>query len=340
MRRPGPTSERAAEPASRSQLATTRRWATDAAASDSRWTVHVAVPGHEAELRAELVHRGQRVEATVPRRGGELVVVPQGASEAHWAANTWHDAQVVAIESIGDARRALLDRQRNWAPASVTGRERLVSEQLPALRRTPLQLDERAPQGHLGAWALLDSDLLLAADRTSRPFPQGQPALAETDEPPSRAYRKLWEAALLLDRLGQPGETATDFGAFPGGWSWLLAAWGVEVHALDRVAVEPRAWRVRARVSVGVGNGLTAPVRGDEEWIVSDMACEPRKLLPTFTRWLEAKAHVVATLKFHGPADPGLVRGFAELPGVRVVHLHNNGHELTAMRANPDTALS
>lgn len=313
-------------------------WARAALGDTATYSVHVAVRGLENELEAELTHRNVEIVTRLRSPNRTVVVVRGSDSEAQWAAETWWDATVVHIGSISEAARVLQAVQRNWAPAEQSARERLIAQRLPRLRRSPLALGQSAASGHLGAWTLVAPDLMLVAPRTSRPFASGRPELDLQSEPPSRAYLKLWEAMLLAGTQPAAGDLAVDLGAFPGGWSWLLARLGANVDALDRSTFDPRGWNVAGRVTVRRGNGLSATPHADATWIVSDMACDPRKLLAAFTRWLERPAQIVATIKCAGRADPGVVAQFAALPGVRVVHLHHNGHELTAMRTHTSSA--
>jgi 23S rRNA (cytidine2498-2'-O)-methyltransferase len=57
-------------------------------------------------------------------------------------------------------------------------------------------------------------------------------------------------------------------------------------------------------------------------------------LLGLVERWLAADTcrRFVCTLKFQGPTDHDTARRFAAIPGSRLLHLHNNKHELTWMR--------
>ena len=56
--------------------------------------------------------------------------------------------------------------------------------------------------------------------------------------PPNRAYRKLWEAFVVLGRFPERGDVAVDLGASPGGWSWLLAELGCRVVAVDKAPLD------------------------------------------------------------------------------------------------------
>ena len=64
------------------------------------------------------------------------------------------------------------------------------------------------------------------------------------------------------------------------------------------------------------------------------MVCYPERLLGLVRRWIEAGAarRFVCTVKFQGTTDFATMRAFAAIPGSRLMHLHNNKHELTWVR--------
>jgi 23S rRNA (cytidine2498-2'-O)-methyltransferase len=81
------------------------------------------------------------------------------------------------------------------------------------------------------------------------------------------------------------------------------------------------------------GDGLNPPAEllKAATFLLSDMACEPEKLLLAVKKWLNAdrlKA-MVCTLKFHGLSDKKIIGEFAAIPGGTLYHLWHNGHELT-----------
>jgi 23S rRNA (cytidine2498-2'-O)-methyltransferase len=97
---------------------------------------------------------------------------------------------------------------------------------------------------------------------------------------------------------------------------------GIE-HRLDSAfAIEPRAI-------------------GPVDWLFSDVACYPARLLALVQRWLapmeqapEMTAHgasrnFVCTIKFQGDTDHEAARRFAAIPGSQLRHLFHNKHELT-----------
>ena len=125
---------------------------------------------------------------------------------------------------------------------------------------------------------------MLASPVCSSPFPNGEFEFEEDNEgPPSRAYRKLWEALALAGALPAAGETCVDAGASPGGWTWALAGLGAEVLAIDRADLEPR---IAALPTVATlrHDAFTLKPRdiGAVDWLCSDVICYP----PALFEWV------------------------------------------------------
>lgn len=304
---------------------------------------YLAAETHESRLAGELSRAGVGVRAI----HGRLFISDDEPVEAAWAANTWFDAAEIPIVSIGDAARQLRDRQRSWAVYAPFhgGRSALIAEKLPPLSHRPLRLGEPAPVSPLGSWTLLDRDRMLVAERCSSAFPNGEVPLAELRVgPPNRAYRKLWEAFVVLGRFPERGDVAVDLGASPGGWSWLLAELGCRVVAIDKAPLDAAVAELEPVSSVQASAfGLSpADVLGDRapEWVCSDIACYPERLFPLLERWsaLDPAPTLIFTIKFQGETDHAITDRFRSLPSARVVHLHHNKHELTLI-ASPGAVL-
>ena len=294
-------------------------------------TAYLAAEGFEAPLREELRLLGIRVQA----EHGRLFVCEGGGATPAWAANTWFEAEEIAIASIGDAASKLRAVQRNWtmyAPVQAR-RATLIQERLPHVSAKPLVFPTEAPIAPLGSWTLLAPDRLLHAARCSSPFPNGEVAFVEDREgPPSRAYLKLWEALTRLGTRPGPGSRCLDLGATPGGWTWVLASLGAQVLAIDKAPLDPKvasmpgvSWRSESAF------GLDPQGVGPIDWLFSDIICYPARLLALVRRWI-AEGRVrnfVCTIKFQGETDHATAAAFAAISGSRLFHLHHNKHELT-----------
>jgi 23S rRNA (cytidine2498-2'-O)-methyltransferase len=293
---------------------------------------YLAAPDFLSELLAEL-------DASPRLVLGDLVFTPGPARPAAWAQNIWLDARLVPAPSIGQAAKTLRAIQRNWWPHPVhlARRAALIADKLPKVSAKPQIFGEPAPAAPLGSFTLWDETALIAAPACSSPYPDGRCQFEEDRESaPSRAYLKLWEAFTLLGVRPAPGELCLDLGASPGGWTWVLAGLGARVFSLDRAPLDPRIERMAGvEHCLGSGFGLEPHFAGGPEarvdWLFSDMACYPERLLELVQRWIKAEAcrNFVCTLKFQGATDHATARAFAAIPGSRLLHLACNKHELT-----------
>ena len=292
------------------------------------FTGYLAAPGFLAELLAELTLEG-------PGGAGHLVygdiVFARKARPAAWAQNIWLDARLLPAPSIGQGAKALREIQRNWwaHPVRLARRAALITEKLPKVSARAQVFGQPAPSAPLGSFTLWDEATLIAPDGVVR-FEE------DRESAPSRAYLKVWEALTLLGVMPGPGELCLDLGSSPGGWTWVLASLGARVFSVDKAELEPRiAAMPGVEHCLGSGFGLDPKIAGGPgaqvDWLCSDMACYPARLLELVTRWLEADAcrNFVCTLKCQGETDHATIQAFAEIPGARVLHLSHNKHELT-----------
>jgi 23S rRNA (cytidine2498-2'-O)-methyltransferase len=316
-------------------------------------TGYLAAEGFEDQLRAELggriVSEHGRLFLAESEPGGEG---PAAGLPASWAANIWHNVQVVAITSIGDAATKLKSLQRNWAPYAPLhgGRVKLIVEKLPHVSAKPLVFGQPLHAAPLGSFTLLAPDRMLFAARCSSARPNGVFDFVEDREgPPSRAYLKLWEgltrhaalfgAGLPHNGLPGPGDICLDLGSSPGGWTWVLGSLGADVTAVDKAPLAPNvAAMPTVRWLQGSAFALEPSGYGRVDWLCSDVICYPARLLKLAERWLAAGQvkNAVCTLKFQGETDHATAAAFAAIPGSHVLHLHHNKHELTWLWRRPD----
>ena len=300
-------------------------------------TAYLAADGFADQLQEEL----RRAGCDGARRHERLLVCEGPAVAAAWAANIWHDCVELPVESTGSAAKALRDIQRNWVMYAPLHHRRaaLIQDRLPHVSAKPVVFPARAPTAPLGSWTLLAPDRLLAAARCSSPFANGEVAFVEDRTgPPNRAYLKLWEGLVRLGRWPGPGERCLDLGASPGGWTWVLARLGTEVIAVDKAPLDARvaampgvAWRGESAFA------LEPESVGAIDWLFSDIACYPARLLRLVERWRSSGRvrNFVCTLKFQGATDHDAAAAFAAIPGAQVLHLHHNKHELTFLLMGP-----
>lgn len=287
-----------------------------------------AAPGFLGHLLDEL--------GEVERIDGELALAPGPERTAYWTRNVWRAPFLLEFDSIGDASRALKELQRNWAPlpTRLHRRTALIAEKLPHVPIKPKAFPFELPKAPMGAFQLVDEHLLLGSADCSNPFPNGAFEFVEDKEgPPSRAYRKLWEALLYAGAMPLPGQRCVDAGSAPGGWTWALAGLGASVLSIDRAELDPRvAAMPGVEHRIGDALALKPEELGPVDWVCSDVICYPPRLLEWVERWLDSGLgrNFVCTIKMQGAAfDKATVDRFAAIPGSRVLHLWHNKHELT-----------
>jgi 23S rRNA (cytidine2498-2'-O)-methyltransferase len=308
------------------QLGTEPKLVRTSSGSDGL-VAYLAPDGFLPELLEEL---GDAAHETY----GRLVLAAAPARAIAWAANVWHDPVFLEIASIGDAATQLRAIQRNWALYSFAHHRRaaLIAERLPKVSAKPLPFGDPLPAAPLGSWTLIDQNTLLAAAHCSSAFPNGEVQFVEDRTAPSRAYLKLWELFTLLGERPGRSDFCMDLGASPGGWTWVLQHLGARVLSVDKAPLDPSVARL-PNVEERRESAFALDPRsiGRVDWLFSDVVCYPKRLLTLVQKWLDAGnvRRFVCTIKFQGATDFETMRGFAAIPGSRLLHLHHNKHELT-----------
>eukprot|EP01112_Ceratiomyxa_fruticulosa_P010725 TRINITY_DN2848_c0_g2_i2.p1 TRINITY_DN2848_c0_g2~~TRINITY_DN2848_c0_g2_i2.p1 ORF type:complete len:510 (-),score=113.97 TRINITY_DN2848_c0_g2_i2:269-1798(-) len=166
--------------------------------------------------------------------------------------------------------------------------------------------------------------------------------------PPSSAYAKLAEVQVRMGRYIQAGDVCVDFGACPGGWSWLALKQGAKVVAVDWT---PLAANLMKHPSLKFHHGdamefsteklstlIDSPTKGDfvVDWILSDIAALPNKALLLIEKWVKTRKckNFCFTLKFVGSESYGILGmvkdAMISVPCQYYLHqLNANGNELT-----------
>ena len=220
----------------------------------------------------------------VPIQSSKLVYCEDIRQEVFWKQLCWEEPFVVRFRSIGEAAELLRGIQRNWAhyPLNCFRRAELIREKLPYISKKEKPFPYTVPLAGMGVWSLLDDHTLLASAKTSSPFPLGVIRFTEDHQnPPSRAYLKLWKALTLLDfyyrcaaeARTQPAETRSlPVGAVP-----------VETHSQPTEAVStaqrqntvpsviPIDWALPQRGSHCVDAGACP---GGWTWVLNTLGAE------------------------------------------------------------------
>jgi 23S rRNA (cytidine2498-2'-O)-methyltransferase len=283
-------------------------------------------------------HLLQELAGTSPQAVGPFYFSsPLAQGSVFWYQNCWLEPFRVEFASISEAASILRDIQRNWASALFTQFRRgaLIAEQLPRISAKRRPFPWRVPASPMGAWTLLDAHTLLASAHCTSPFPNGSIEFEEDKtNPPSRAYLKLWEALVLSGSIPRGGEHCLDAGASPGGWTWVLAALGAKVTAIDRAPIDERLLAL-PNVTFVKHDAFTLKPEdiGAVDWLCCDVICYPRRLYEWIEKWLISGLckNYICTIKMQGEPDFETTRRFAAISGSKVVHLCHNKHELTWM---------
>lgn len=292
------------------------------------FSAYLAPDGFAKDLETEL---GADVLAVYDH----LILARGGPRPAIWAENTWNNPQWIEISSIGDAAQKLRAIQRNWwgYGFQLFRRGGLIQDKLPHVSAKPLKFGTPLPTAPLGSWTLIEENLILASPSCSAPVPNGAYIFEENkEEPPNRAYLKLWEALTRIGRMPRAGETCLDLGASPGGWTWVLQSLGANVISVDKADLAPHIQSLPRVRHIGESAfGLKPATVGPVDWLFSDIICYPERLLRLVREWKDSglARNFVCTIKFQGETDFAATKAFLEIAGSFAMHLYNNKHEIT-----------
>lgn len=297
--------------------------------SSAGLTLLLAFEDFVKELREELAHH----QLEIIHEQGRMFVVRGDCPRLAWAQCQGAGARIQPVASIGAAAKLLKANGRKWACLSSVEfrRSRLIQEQLGGDDSFPLKFLAPLPELQWGAWGLLDKNNLVLAPTTPSPLPRGEVRFQESEDPPSRAYLKLWEVMTVHGIRLTGRERVIDVGSCPGGWTWVLAQTAREVVSVDKAPLDPK---VQARKNVLFMKKdafrLDPKEAGQIDWLFSDIICEPPRLLELVHRWREAGVHrFVCSIKYKGQTDFKTTEQFLAIPGSRIVHLCANRHEVT-----------
>lgn len=178
----------------------------------------------------------------------------------------------------------------NDAPVSKS--ERLVQVFVPDKERAWVSISDLQPEKF---WPV--------------PFSGGCIVIPDRRDLPSRAFKKLLEAEILLGQKITKNEIVYDLGASPGGWTAIAAERGAKVFAVDRSPLEDNLMRNRA-VTFIKGDAFKVFPERAADWMLSDVAAFPEKTLEMVQSWIERKAckKMCVTFKFTGVPQEKLLR--------------------------------
>lgn len=265
-----------------------------------------------------------------------LIFCSASTERLFWVLDFWR-VDEVPFESISHAVKILRSRNKKWTyvGCSVFRRGQLIADGLKVAKAKKVQFPAPTETQKKPAFTLKNTTTLLVCEKPLKGnFAGGKVALEEDRVgPPSRAYLKLQEALTLANLEISDKDSVLDLGATPGGWSYVAASLGAAVTMIDRSEPDPKLFKKFKKLEYIKGDGLnpTEAFLSKATVLVSDMACEPARLLKSVSAWVNLPhlRFMVCTLKFHGISDKKVIAAFAAIPHSEIYHLWNNGHELT-----------
>ncbi len=259
-----------------------------------------------------------------------------------FAADIWFEPKIETFESISQAQRILRAAGKYWFlnPLYQVRRSKLIEQGLLKLPSLLQAFPPIKPLPAIGCFSLLDNNTLLYATKRLKTPPLGRFEFIEDKEnPPNRAYLKLWEALSILNRMPRKNETVYDLGASPGGWSYVMQSFGTHVVSIDKALLQPRIASLPNIVFKQSSAFAFEPETLDKpiDWLLCDVACYPARLYTLVTRWLKANKakQMIITLKLQGKTDHQMIEKFKSIPNSALFHLSYNKHEVTFFHPAP-----
>lgn len=292
--------------------------------------IYIAKPEFIEALCSEL----KEVSAIV----GNAVFSPQINSHVCFALDMWFEPQIVTFQSISEAVKILRQAGKYWYlhPINHIRRSRLIEEQLvrlPALN-TPFSKNISLPVPAIGGFTLLDQNTLVYSTRRLKKWPDGHCFFIEDkNNPPNRAYLKLWEALFLLGKYPQSGHTVLDLGASPGGWTYVMHSLDATVTAVDKAPLDQKIASLPRVTSLQQSAFAIDPTQMIDgyDWVLSDIACYPDRAYALILKWITSgKAkQLIFTIKLQGKIDLATLKRFQQIPNSRMLNLFYNKNETT-----------
>ena len=135
-------------------------------------------------------------------------------------------------------------------------------------------------------------------------FPGGEVEVADEPQAPSRAYRKLAEVLLRMNRSFADDEQCVDLGSSPGSWAWLAIQRSAQVTAIDRSPLR-RGFDAPPTAAVCSGRRLQVLPRGAGRLVAQRCDRLSRAILELLEMWLSRRwcRQFCVTIKFRGQEE-------------------------------------
>ena len=295
---------------------------------------YLAFENYENELAEEIKFRKIKKVTQM----GRLFLLEQEV-KLNWAQLTLGNLETHNFKSVNEAAKILRSRNFFWGAYSYQFHRRTELIQKTIDNRKSKAIDHLSPlpKKDFGFWCLLSENSLLLSKNSGQPFALGQFEFNENhDEPPSRAYLKLWETLTCHVQPPKKNSLVLDLGSCPGGWTWVLKNLSCRVISVDKAPLDPRIQNDPLVQYMKKDAFKLNPLDiQNPEWLFSDIICEPEVLLELVKKWITAHPNLkfVCTIKYKGSTDFKVTDQFLEIKGSRVVHLNYNKHELTWIKS-------
>ncbi len=264
-----------------------------------------------------------------------------------WPLQVWTNAKLLNFESIKKASSLLSKDQGPWQNLSTQRHRRaqLISSQTHSVKTRPQVLfrDEIFLDS---VWRLIDANTLVTGKHWGPRTPLRTYIFAENKEdPPSRAYLKLWE---LYNRIQYfpTNRNFVELGASPGGWTWVNAELNCRVWAFDKAELSkslsknPNIYFHKKDIFKVHPNNIQEFVENSKtlHGVFSDVIAETTRLTELARTWSDSKKEIcVFTIKFKGsPNMEPVYKLLNDFPNSRALHLEANKNEITWYLLNKD----
>ena len=241
---------------------------------------------HQDAMGAELGEQIEFARLVFPRqlvRTGEMLTdLPEADRVA---------PIVAAARTLGTRFAALWIEMpdTNEGKALATLARQLAPHLERALRKAGVAFDDDSAEERLHVFFVGGRACYVgvSALTNAAPWPMGITRLRMPAGAPSRSTLKLAEAMMqfLPGRAFEPGLSAVDLGASPGGWTWQLVKRGFHVLAVDNGAMDAALFdtgQVRHRREDGFHFHPADPV----DWMVCDMVESPSRIAGLVSKWI------------------------------------------------------
>lgn len=186
-------------------------------------------------------------------------------------------------------------------------------------------------------FSYLTSDEMRSYHSLISPFVGGFNNVEDDKKAPSRAYRKIIEAQLVMGKSIASGELVVDLGACPGGWTYIARKNGARVIALDRSPLEGELMHDEL-VTFIKADAFKYKAEEKVDWVISDIISAPERILELIDYWVMGNncSHFIFTIKFQGDKGYGVLKDFKVAAAksdyqVVIKQLNANKNEVTIM---------